>query len=223
MFNVLYWVFVKRFLYHFKIPGFSSSLISYSDSHTTYEGFNSIAFGSVVKKSAIGKYSYIAGARVQSAQIGRFCSIGPKSRLGGLGHHPVKWISTHPVFFSKLEQANVTFSKEDYFQECADVRVGNDVWIGAGVLVLDGVSISDGAIIAAGAVVTKDVEPYAVMGGIPAKLIKYRFDSEIIDELLCITWWNWPDTLLEDYAYLFRAEPTSEILAQLRLIKEEKL
>jgi acetyltransferase-like isoleucine patch superfamily enzyme len=203
----------------YKTSGFTSSIFSYSDSSSSYMGFNKLSFGSIVKCSHIGKYTYIAGARIQSSKIGNFCSIGPKSRIGGLGHHPTKWISTHPAFFSTLKQANITFSDDNYFKESEDVIIGNDVWIGAGVLVLDGVTIGDGAIVAAGAIVTKDVEPYSIVGGVPAKHLKYRFHQDISRKLIELSWWDWPKELLEKHSHLLRTEPTTEIISKLQKVK----
>lgn len=222
MLDLIFWLLVRRFVLACQIAGFRSSIVSFSDFRSTYKGFNNLSFGSIVKQSSVGKYTYIAGARVQSASIGNFCSIGPRSRIGGLGHHPTKWVSSHPVFFSTLKQANVSFSQDNYFKESADVHIGNDVWIGAGVLVLDGVTIGDGAVLAAGAVVTGDVEPYSVVGGVPAKHIKYRFHPDTIRELIDISWWDWPDEVLEQNAHLIRTEPTPEILSKLKRLSSNR-
>jgi len=84
----------------------------------------------------------------------------------------------------------VTFCTDSIFEELKRTQIGNDVWIGARAIVLDGISIGDGAVIAAGAVVTKDVPPYAIVGGVPAKLIRYRFEDDVIQELLKWKWWD---------------------------------
>jgi acetyltransferase-like isoleucine patch superfamily enzyme len=99
-------------------------------------------------------------------------------------------VSTHPIFYSTKAQAGITFADRDYFEERKPIKIGNDVFIGANVIVLDGVTIGDGAIIAAGAVVTKNVPPYSIYGGVPAKLIRYRFEQETIDFLVNFQWWN---------------------------------
>lgn len=138
----------------------------------------------------IDDYTYIAGqSMLLNTRIGKFCSIGPGVRCG-LGRHPIEFVSTHPIFFSMKKQAQITFADKNYFQELLPIEIGNDVWIGANAIILDGVKIGDGAIIAAGAVVSKDIPSYAVVAGVPAKIMKYRFNSEQIDFLLEFKWWN---------------------------------
>jgi chloramphenicol O-acetyltransferase type B len=141
----------------------------------------------------IGRYSYVApDAKISMARIGRFCSIGPEI-ICGYGDHPINWVSTSPVFFSTLRQCGETFADKDLFEERKPIVIDNDVWIGARVFIRDGVRIGNGAVIAAGAVVVKDVPDYAVVGGVPAKVIRYRFSPEAIGSLLSISWWNWPE------------------------------
>jgi acetyltransferase-like isoleucine patch superfamily enzyme len=147
---------------------------------------------------AVERFSYIAGNSVLSmVQLGGFCSIGPEL-ICGLGGHPTHFVSTNPVFFSTLRQSGISFSDKDYFSERQETVIGNDVWIGARVLIKDGVRIGSGAIIAAGAVVIKDVPDYAVVGGVPAKLIRWRFPQSIIEKLLQIKWWNWTEEALRE-------------------------
>lgn len=139
----------------------------------------------------LGDFTYIApGTRINNSAIGKFCSIGPDIIIG-LGKHPSKtFVSTHPLFFSTLGQAQEVICDKNYFEEFAPVCIGNDVWIGARAIVLDGVGIGDGAIVAAGSLVTKDVPSYAIVGGIPAKIIKYRFEVAEIEFLVDFKWWN---------------------------------
>lgn len=111
-------------------------------------------------------------------EIGKFCSIADNVTILLGGEHKLDTISSFPFSLEKNR-----FSK-------GDVIIGNDVWIGYGATILSGVSIGDGAVIAANSIVTKDVEPYAIVGGVPAKTIKYRFDEKTIDKLLKLKWWN---------------------------------
>ena len=129
---------------------------------------------------------------------------------GGLGRHPVHFVSLHPVFYSKLSQAGVTFSDRNYFEELLPVTIGNDVWIGAGAIILDGVTIGDGAVIAAGAVVVRDVEPYSIVGGVPAKLIRNRFNEETMRLLFQIKWWDWPLDTLKQTTHLLHSEDPAD-------------
>lgn len=141
-------------------------------------------------KMEMGDYSYLSvNSRVCNTTIGKFCSIGPNFCCG-LGVHPTNGISTAPMFYSTAKQNGTTLCKENKIEESLHTNIGNDVFIGANVTVLDGVTISDGAVIGAGAVVTKDIPPYAIAVGVPAKVVKYRFDEETIKALLEKQWWN---------------------------------
>ncbi|MBQ0087744.1 MAG: CatB-related O-acetyltransferase [Prevotellaceae bacterium] len=144
----------------------------------------------VMRDVELGDYSYVAvNSHINHCIIGKFCSIGPNFCCG-LGLHPTNGISTHPMFYSIAKQNGMTLVEQNTFQETKQSIIGNDVFIGANVTVLDGVTIADGAVIAAGAVVTKDVPPYAIVGGIPAEIKKYRFNEETIKKLLEKQWWN---------------------------------
>ncbi len=144
----------------------------------------------------LGSYSYIAEQSVVSyTSIGKFCSIGP-GFLCGYGSHPMNFVSTSPVFYSTRKQCGITFADKDDYQEFSRTTIGNDVWIGARVFVRSGLRIGDGAVIAAGAVVVDDVPDYAVVGGVPAKLIRQRFSESVISELMEIAWWDWPEAEL---------------------------
>jgi chloramphenicol O-acetyltransferase type B len=144
----------------------------------------------------IGRFSYVAEkCRLSHTKFGSFCSVGPHL-ISGYGEHPTDFVSTSPVFYSSLKQCGVSFSDKDYFEEIKEIIIGNDVWIGARVFIRDGVKIGHGAIIAAGAVVVKDVPDYAIVGGVPAKIIRFRFPEEVIQQLLNIQWWNWSEEKL---------------------------
>jgi len=156
-----------------------------------------------INNSEIGAGTYIAqNSNISKTKIGKYCSIGP-NLLRGWGIHPTNGISTSPCFYSTLKQNGMTFSSEDKIAERKEINIGNDVFIGANVTILDGVTIGDGAIIGAGAVVVKDISPYAVVGGVPAKIIKYRFSEEIIEKLLKIQWWNWDNEKLKNVEKMF--------------------
>jgi acetyltransferase-like isoleucine patch superfamily enzyme len=142
-----------------------------------------------IKNSSIDDHSYInSNSSVFYAQIGKFSSIASNVTIG-LSMHPSRLISTHPAFYSNSKMFR-TFSDKNYFKEIENITIGNDVWIGEGALIMGGVKIGDGAIIAARSVVTKDIEPFEIVGGVPAKTISFRFEPEIIAKIQKSEWWN---------------------------------
>lgn len=160
-------------------------------SNSKLEHYNKIYPDCRLSGVSMEDFSYIAASSaLDHIKIGRFCSIGPGFQ-GGTGNHPTNFVSTSPVFFSTLKQCGISFATKELFKETVEITICNDIWIGANVFIKDGVKIGNGAIVAAGAVVVNDVPDYAIVGGVPAKLIRYRFSEDIIDSLLKIQWWNW--------------------------------
>jgi acetyltransferase-like isoleucine patch superfamily enzyme len=143
-----------------------------------------------VFQSKINSYSYVSPfSIVIKAEIGKYTSIGPGCKIG-LGVHPLDFVSTSPYLYND----NLFKKKND--SDFEEVVIGSDVWIGANVLIMGGVKVGHGAVIGAGSVVTKDVPPYSVVVGVPAKIIKYRFTPDIIDLLIETEWWNKPHHLI---------------------------
>lgn len=152
--------------------------------------------------------------------IGRYCSIADNVRIGA-ANHPTTWLSSNPFQYAYSEAEALKHPERylkfnPYKKSCV---VGNDVWIGAHAFILPGVTIGDGAIVAGGAIVTKDVPPYAIVGGAPSKIIRYRFDEPIIQELLNLKWWELPIEIL----YQNRVEFDNIQLAidQIKKIKQD--
>jgi len=157
----------------------------------------------------IGRFSYFNGVNtIENCKMGRYCSISYGVHIG-LAPHPLKkLVSTHPFFFTPNEKddefSRYCYADKKYFNYEVATEVGNDVWIGANALIKAGIKIGDGAVIGAGSVVTKDIEPYAVVAGVPAKLLYYRFSEPEVKFLLNFKWWeksedwlkeNWKDML----------------------------
>ena len=140
----------------------------------------------------LGEYSY-SGAKFISpnTKIGKYCSIAIGSMIG-LDYHPCDFVSTSPVTYKNVQN----------MEKFKKVNIGNDVWIGANAIVLpNGGNIGNGAIIGAGSVVTHDVPPYAIVAGVPAKIIRYRFNESQIEKLEKIQWWDFPKEIIEELPF----------------------
>ena len=138
----------------------------------------------------IKDFTYVGGgSKLMNCKIGKFCSIAPNVKIG-LGIHPTDFISTYPGFYSNRASGVTSIYSNTDILEHKEIIIKNDVWIGDGVTIMDGVTIGNGAVIAAGAVVTKNIPDYAVVGGVPAKIIKYRFTQKEIFKLNTLQWWN---------------------------------
>jgi len=182
-----------------------------ADEQCLFEEHVVILKGSSIMGSNIGKKTYIGhSSTIQNCKIGRFCSVAPYL-LAGLGAHPTSYVSTSLAFYREKAVIPTYISSPTVIEEYKEIKIGNDVWIGIRVTILDGITIGDGAIIAAGAVVTKDIPPYAIVAGIPATIIKYRFDDNIINKLLNLRWWNKGDGWLKEHSQFFN-DPTNEKL-----------
>jgi len=129
-----------------------------------------------------------------TVRIGRFCSIAPGVAILVGGEHYIDWVSTYP-FMLLFERAR---SLPWHIPTKGDIVIGHDVWIGMNALLLSGVTIGNGAVIAAGSVVTKDVAPYSIVAGVPARHIRFRFDPDTIEALQKIAWWDWPLPKIEE-------------------------
>jgi acetyltransferase-like isoleucine patch superfamily enzyme len=163
---------------------------------------------------AVGRGTYIAGqCRLQRVRFGRFCSVGGELLVAAGAHPTSGFASTHPAFFSPAGQAGFAFADRSLFEELPQtstgwlVDFGHDVWIGHRVTVLSGVNVGTGAVIGAGAVVTKDLSPYVVYAGVPARQIGRRCTEDEAAELLASAWWERDIVWLREHWRAFESIP----------------
>jgi acetyltransferase-like isoleucine patch superfamily enzyme len=177
--------------------------------NSTIHPTSKIEAGSEIVNTIFEKHSYCGyNCEIVNAHIGSFCSISNNVTIGG-GMHPLNWVSTSPVFYEGRDSVKAKFSthQRDFPKM---VLIGNDVWIGKSVIIKQGVKIGHGAVVGMGSIVTKDIEPYTIVGGNPAKVIRKRFPDDIVKALLEIEWWNLSDADLKKYAIHFK-DPQSFI------------
>lgn len=159
-----------------------------------------ICGGSQIVDSIIGKYTIVAyDSTVLNAEIGSFCTIG--KTIGGAAH-PIQMVSSSNIFVCGRSILGKKFADHE-FNALARTVIGNDVWVCVPSIVRSGVTIADGAVVGAGSIVTKDIGPYEIWAGNPARFIRKRFDEETISKLLEMKWWDWPDEKIQKYAPYF--------------------
>ena len=179
------------------------------DEYVRIDRFNHLYYANIGRRSYTGQNTVI-----MHTKIGAFCSIAWGVTIGP-ANHSYDRISTHSFLYNNVDgirPENEDVAYDRFSEKC---ELGNDVWIGAGATILRDVVIGDGAIVASGAVVTKDVPPYAIVAGVPAKVIKYRFSDEIIQKLLEMQWWNQKDNFIRDNYRFFSEKVTLEKLLEL--------
>ena len=189
------------------------------DPATTRVGKNcTINFYTKISHTEVGDYTYFsANCQVMHAIIGSFCSIGPGVKIG-LGSHPTNLIASSPIFYSTSKVVNnMNWVDRDYHDEFSNVRIEDNVWVGANAYIMNDVEIGEGAICAAGSVVTKNVPPYAIVGGVPARVIKYRFDEETIERLIQLKIFERSDKWLKEH--LSGAVTPEDLLGSKRALK----
>lgn len=157
-----------------------------------------------------GKYTYGSCSvrnwgEASKLTVGKFCSIADNVVVYTGGNHQVNWVTTYPFGHMHTETFPRELGEYAHFSK-GDVVIGNDVWIGSGVTIMSGITIGDGAVIAANITVTKHVEPYSIVGGNPAKLIRYRFTPDQNQKLLELKWWNWSEEKINQNMALMCSE-----------------
>jgi phosphonate metabolism protein (transferase hexapeptide repeat family) len=160
----------------------------------------------------MGDYSYVMqGGVMWHAEIGKFASIAAYTRINA-PNHPTWRASQHHFTYRSVDYGLADTNDAEFFEwrRAHSVRLGHDVWIGHGAVVLPGVTVGTGAVVGAGAVVTRDVPPYTIVAGSPARVIRKRFDDTVADRLLALAWWDWPRDRLREALTAFRELDAAE-------------
>lgn len=187
--------------------------------NSSLEEFVHIQRGALMYSTDIGRYTYTGRSFTSwHCKIGRFCSISWNVSIGG-ANHDYERVTTHSFLYADdYKFINQGAGYNRFEDECV---IGNDVWIAANACICRGVTVGNGAVVAAGAVVTKDVPPYTIVAGVPAKPIKKRFSDDIIEILQKSEWWNLPAEVLRDNFELFNSKPDSETAKKILALKDK--
>jgi acetyltransferase-like isoleucine patch superfamily enzyme len=182
---------IKKFVLNFKFP----EVVFHKNVNidgVSKIGINSVLFSNTsIIESSIGNYTYLQkSSSIYKTIIGNYCSIASYVSIG-LPDHPLSLISTSPVFYDNSQPLPYFFVKKKTITDISNVtNIGSDVWIGQGVMIKSGLTIGTGSIIGAGSIVTRDVQPYSIVAGVPARTIRLRFSEKLIIELIDSKWWD---------------------------------
>lgn len=169
--------------------------------------------------SILGRHSYTGPHCVlMKCEVGSFSSIAWGVTIGG-AEHDYSRVTTHAFLYNPLDRFCSQPSYDRFTNPCS---IGSDVWVGANSTILRGVSVGDGAVIAAGAVVTRDVPPYAIVAGVPAKVVKHRFSDDITEGLLLSKWWELSDSKIKEHFELFKGKPSLSFVDEIMAIKQKE-
>ncbi len=197
------------------------SLIAKMDNESRISRKARVYSGVLVCSSSIGDYSYVGRhSRVVHADIGKFCSIAGEVLLG-MGTHTLDNLSTSPIFTETKNGTGHKWVDSTEVKPFRKVKVGNDVWIGTRAMIMGGITIGDGAVIGAGSIVTKDVPPYAIVAGVPARVIRYRFQEDEISMVKAQPWWDMPEDFLRSNQSFFQHPLSSDDLSKLSKLYKE--
>jgi len=215
------WVvfFIKKYKYrNSKLDALVHTSVFASLSNVVAKNNSRFAADSDVRDSVIAEYSSIGrNTKITHTNMGKFCAISWDCTINAISH-PIKNLSIHA--FPYVPHAG-DFVKERV-QKISVVEIGNDVWVGANSVITSGIKIGNGAVVAAGAVVVKDVPSYAVVAGVPAKIIKYRFSKDMILKLENLEWWNWDREWIKENVALFQRELSIEMIDELENVCNKK-
>jgi acetyltransferase-like isoleucine patch superfamily enzyme len=205
----LWWLCIRRYRLAASVAGFHAGRRTYACPSSTMAEHVQLLNTAWIWRSSIGRFSRVHG-RISECDVGAFCSIAEHAVVGGLGRHPTDQVSTHASFYASaahLAPQRPLSGHEAFHGAVARTRIGNDVWIAYQTTILNGVTIGDGAVVATGAVVTRDVPAYAIVAGVPARVVRWRFeDGNLREALAASRWWEWPEERLRVIAACFDQE-----------------
>lgn len=187
--------------------------------NTNLLGYNRVDRNTLVYHSNLNKCTYVgSNSVIMHSNIGKFCSISWSVTIGP-GNHDYKRMTSHDFLYNDFYGLKPIDEKPAYNRFSNKTIIGNDVWIGTGATILNGIKVGDGAVIGANTIVTKDVPPFAIFVGNPGKVVGYRFDREIIKELLSIKWWDLSHKNISKWFGVFKEEDIVEAIEKLKKLK----